>query len=281
MATDEVQDESRAPEIQDVSMIPPRAPRRAPLRRAALVLGLLAMAMLAWGYLAVHALKLVPPDIPWLAGTALMRHPVHPYQPGQLQLLLAMWSAVMAAVMLPACAPLIVLFSNVSRLHHLVRFPFLATVLFVLANLVAWVGFAALATLAQWGLHEAGALDAGGALANSTATGLALVAAGAYQWTSLKHASLDHCRSPLSFVLTGWHPGAWGAFRMGFGHGLQCIGCCWALLLLLLAAGVMNLAAIAALTVLVTAEKLLPRGVVLACVGGLILVAWGTYVLFP
>jgi predicted metal-binding membrane protein len=281
MATQEVQDEQRAPGIQAAPKSQPRPPRRAPLRRAAVILLLLVLASLAWGYLAMHALKLVPPNMPWLADTALMRHPAHPYQPGQLRLVLAMWSAVLAAVMLPACAPLVLLFSNVSRLHHLVRFPFLATMLFVLANLVTWGGFAALATLAQWALHDAGALDASGALANTTATGLALVAAGAYQWTPLKHASLDHCRSPLSFVLTGWHPGALGAFRMGVGHGLHCIGCCWALMLLLFAAGVMNLAAIAGLAALVTAEKLLPRGVVLACIGGLLLVAWGTYVLFP
>jgi predicted metal-binding membrane protein len=210
-----------------------------------------------------------------------MRQPPDHYRPGQVLQVFTMWSMATAAVMLPACAPLVLLFSDVCRLHHPVRFPRLATVAFVFASLAAWCGFGALATLAQWALHNAGALDATGALINTTAIGLALAAAGAYQWTPLKHDSLDHCRAPLSFVLTGWRPGAWGAFRMGLAHGLDCIFCCWALVLLLLAAGVMNLAAIAGVAALATAEKLLPRGVVLACIGGLLLVAWGTYVLFP
>jgi predicted metal-binding membrane protein len=281
MATQEVQDDQRTPGILAVPTDQPRPPRRAPWRRAAVILLLLLLASTCWGYLLVHALKLVPPDMPWLAETALLRQPAGPYRLDQVLPVLAMWSVATAAVMLPACAPLVLLFSDVCRLHHLVRFPLLATIAFVFASLVAWCGFGALATLAQWALHNAGALDAAGALVNATAIGLALAAAGAYQWTPLKHESLDHCRAPLSFVLTGWRPGAWGAFRMGLSHGLHCIGCCWALMLLLLAAGVMNLAAIAGLTALVTAEKLLPKGVVLACIGGLLLVAWGTYVLFP
>jgi predicted metal-binding membrane protein len=281
MATQEVRDDQRTPGIQAVPVSQPRPPRRAPWRRAAVVLVLLLLASTCWGYLLAHAFKLAPPGMRWLAETALLRQPPSPYRLDQVPPVFAMWSVATCAVMLPACAPLVLLFADVSRLHHPVRFPLLATMVFVLASLAAWCGFGALATLAQWALHNAGALDAAGALSNTTATGLALAAAGAWQWTPLKHGSLDHCRAPLSFVLTGWRPGAWGAFRMGLRHGVHCIDCCWALMLLLFASGVMNLAAIAALTALVTAEKLLPRGVVLACIGGLLLVAWGTYVLFP
>jgi predicted metal-binding membrane protein len=277
MATHDVDEEQRAPAKQAVPTGQPVA-RRSPWRRAAVVTALLALSAASWGYVLLHALKFVPPGMPWLAHTALMRHPALPYEPGQV---LAMWTIVSAAVMLPAAAPLVLLFLNVCRLHHPVRFPLLATGAFTLAILVAWSGFSVLATLLQWALHDAGLQGRAGALASSTATGLVLVAAGVYQWTPLKHRCLDHCRSPLSFVLTGWRPGPLGAFRMGVSHALHGIGCWGALVLLLLSCGLINLAAIAALAVLVAAEKLLPKGVVLACAAGLCLVAWGTYVLFP
>jgi predicted metal-binding membrane protein len=138
-----------------------------------------------------------------------------------------------------------------------------------------------LAALAQWALHDAGALDAGLAVISPTAAGLALVAAGVYQWTPVKHACLHHCRAPLAFVLTGWEPGAWGAFRMGATHGTKCVGACWLLVLLLFAVGPINLPALAALALLVLAEKLLPGGDWVACIAGLGLVAWGTLLLFP
>jgi predicted metal-binding membrane protein len=281
MATQDIDDEPRAPAIQAVPASRP-LPRRSPWRRAVVTCALLALSMLSWGYLLVHVLKLVPASMPWLAHTALLRQPALPYQGAQVLLVQVMWTMVMAAVMLPSAAPLVLLFLNVCRLHHLVRFPLFATAVFTLAILVAWSGFAVLATLLQWALHDTGVLDRSGALASSTASGLALVAAGVYQWTPLKHRSLDHCRSPLSFVLTGWRPGPLGAFRMGVSHALHCLGCWGALLLLLLiVCGPMNMAAIAGLAVLVAAEKLLPKGVILACVGGLLLVAWGTYALFP
>ena len=82
-------------------------------------------------------------------------------------------------------------------------------------------------------------------------------------------------------MITGWRPGLWGALRMGFSHGLYCVGCCWLLMLLLFAAGVTNLGALLGLAALVMLEKLVPGGAVVACVSGLGLVAWGTLLLFP
>jgi predicted metal-binding membrane protein len=119
------------------------------------------------------------------------------------------------------------------------------------------------------------------ALTNTTATGLLLAAAGAYQWTPLKHSRLDHCRSQLSFVLAGWRPGPSGALRMGVANGLNAVGCAWALMLLLFVSGVMNVALAAAIAALLLAEKQLSKGTLVACIAGLGLVALGTYVLFP
>ncbi|QNA90294.1 DUF2182 domain-containing protein [Massilia sp. Dwa41.01b] len=195
--------------------------------------------------------------------------------------MLAMWGAMLSAMMLPASTPTILLFARLNRLVHAVRHPNLATLLFVIGYLAVWSGFGACATLAQWALHDAGALDPGMAMVNPNACGLALVAAGVYQWTPAKHACLQGCRAPLSTFLTGWRPGLAGALRMGFGHGLYCTGCCSLLMALLFVAGVNNLGALVGLAALVLAEKLLPGGTVVACIGGLGLVAWGTLLLFP
>lgn len=250
--------------------------------RPVLILGLVVLSGLCWGYLVWHALQLMPGQ-PWPAAlTGSAPHDTSlQYRPHELLLVLRMWTIIMAAVMLPATARVVLLFASASRLHYRVRHPGLATLLFIAGNFVAWSGFAALATLAHWTLHDTGVLGDTMALSNSIASGLLMVAVGAYQWTPLKHSSLAHCRSPMSFVLAEWRPGALGPLRMGISHGFQCIGACAALMLLLFVAGVMNLPAIAALAVLLLTETLLPKGTLLACAAGLVLVAWGTAVLFP
>ncbi|MFC3459442.1 DUF2182 domain-containing protein [Massilia haematophila] len=247
---------------------------------------LTALVALCWACLVFRALRISTVDpgaLPAaLPGAVLAAAPqVSPYRAHELGLVLAMWGAMLWAMVLPAATPAILLFARINRLAHTVRYPNLATLLFVVGYLMVWGGFGALAALAQWALHDAGALDANMAVTNASACGLALVAAGLYQWTPAKHACLQMCRSPLAFVLTGWRPGLFGAWRMGFTHGLYCCGSCWLLMLLLFAAGVTNLAALIALAALILAEKLLPGGTVVACVGGLGLVAWATLLLFP
>ena len=204
-----------------------------------------------------------------------------PYRLPDIVVVLGMWGAMLSAIMLPATTPAILLFARINRLVRSVRFPNLATLMFVAGCLLVWGGFGTLATLVQWALHDVGALDAGMAVDNQNACGLVLVAAGVYQWTPAKHACLQHCRAPLSFVVTGWRLGLFGALRMGMSHGLYCTGCCWLLMLLLFAAGVTNLGALVALAGLVLAEKMLPGGSFVACISGLALVAWGTLLLFP
>ena len=109
---------------------------------------------------------------------------------------------------------------------------------------------------------------------------LLLIAAGVYQWTPFKQACLRHCRSPLQFLLTCWQDGSAGAFLMGLRHGAYCLGCCWLLMAVLFAVGVMNLAWIAALSVFVLVEKIIPRGLWVAKAAGLFLVAWGGWMAF-
>lgn len=169
----------------------------------------------------------------------------------------AMWALMMVAMMLPSAAPMILLHARIDRGTQRARL--VHSSVFVLAYLGVWTVFGAAAAAAQaWlvdlGLVSAMTLTLGSRIA---AAGL-LVAAAAWQLTAAKRVCLDRCRSPLGFVLRYWRPGIAGALRLGLVHGLYCLGCCWALMLLLFAGGVMNLAWIAALAALVLAEKYAP-----------------------
>ena len=106
-----------------------------------------------------------------------------------------------------------------------------------------------------------------------------LIIAGIYQWTPMKDACLTVCRSPITMLTQGWREGVTGAFRMGIENGLYCLGCCWALMLLLFAGGVMNLAVILTLTAWVAIEKLAPFGRLSARAGGVLLIAAGFWML--
>jgi predicted metal-binding membrane protein len=105
-----------------------------------------------------------------------------------------------------------------------------------------------------------------------------LVIAGAYQLTPLKDACLRQCRTPLSFVMTRWRDGRVGAARMGLLHGVYCMGCCWLLFLILVPIGVMNVAAMIAITALVFAEKVVPRGRAIGRAAAFVLIAYGVAV---
>jgi len=107
-----------------------------------------------------------------------------------------------------------------------------------------------------------------------------LIGAGLFQLTPLKAACLEHCRAPAAFLSHHWRPGRLGAFRLGLVHGAYCLGCCWALMLLLFAAGIMNLVWIAGLAILVLVEKLAPFGANLARIIAALLTAAGVYVAF-
>jgi predicted metal-binding membrane protein len=106
-----------------------------------------------------------------------------------------------------------------------------------------------------------------------------LLVAGVYQLTPIKQTCLRTCQSPFGFLMSRWRTGLAGAFRMGLEHGALCVGCCWALMLLLFAGGVMNLAVIAALTALVAFEKLTPFGAQGARISGVLLIAAALWML--
>ncbi|MGZ5201984.1 MAG: DUF2182 domain-containing protein [Telluria sp.] len=264
------------------AMAPVPTQRRKGAERPVVIGSVSVLVALCWAYLLFRASHMGAADARTeLAPFGREPPPPPPYRPAELALLFGMWVAMMWATMLPATTPSVLLFARVNRLYHAVRRPYLATALFMLGYLLAWAMFSVPATLVQWALHDAGALDNAMAVTNSTVAGLTLVAAGVYQWTPAKQDSLHHCRTPLDFVLTSWRRGPWGAFRMGLTHGRYCVGCCWLLMVLLFAAGVTNLAAAAGLALLAMTEKLLPGAAWTSTLAGLGLVAWGTLLLFP
>jgi predicted metal-binding membrane protein len=198
----------------------------------------------------------------------------------RLVLLWAMWAAMMAAMMLPSATPLVLLYAGAIRRRTEQGSP--AAIYALAAGYVlVWAGFSVGATLLQRLLAKLLVLTPMMEPSSPWAAPLLLALAGIYQLTPLKLACLRSCRSPIGFLGSRWRPGAAGAFRMGLEHGAYCVGCCWALMLLLFAGGVMNLWVILALTVWVAVEKLAPFGRQSARVSGGMLLATSAWMLAP
>jgi predicted metal-binding membrane protein len=199
------------------------------------------------------------------------------WDPLHVALLFAMWAVMMIAMMLPSAAPLLLLYAG--SLHgwgerHAGRR------LYAMAGgyVAAWTAFSAAATWLQRLLGHALLLTPMMEPQSPMIAALLLAIAGAYQLTPQKLACLRRCRTPLSFLLQHWRPGIAGAFRLGLAHGLYCLGCCWALMLLLFAGGVMNLTVIVALTLWVLVEKFAPFGEWTARIGGVALLGLAAWV---
>lgn len=189
--------------------------------------------------------------------------------------LFIMWSIMMVAMMLPAAAPMILIFMSVQQRRSQAGRASHPTWIFVAGYLAVWTGFSLLATLAQWGMQQASVISSGMSVSHPALSAAILVLAGIFQWSPLKHACLSKCRSPLAFIMSHWRDGLLGALRMGFEHGAYCVGCCWLLMVLLFVAGVMNLLWVMAITAFIVLEKLVPKGELVARLSGLALIALG------
>ncbi len=192
-----------------------------------------------------------------------------------LAAVLAMWMVMMAAMMLPGAAPMILLFATLGRKQRERQTPYGPTTVFVLGYAIIWLGFSLLATTAQWALDESALLSPGLAATSRFIAGGVLFGAGIYQFTPFKATCLKNCRTPLDFLMGHWRSGPRGAFVMGVQHGLYCLGCCWILMALLFVGGIMNLAWVAALSLYVLLEKTVPGGRWLGRAAGLALILWG------
>lgn len=194
-----------------------------------------------------------------------------------LALLFSMWIVMMAGMMLPSVTPTLFLYAAVVRKSGEGGRASVHVYAFAAGYLLVWTAFSLAATafqrlLAHWLLlspmMEVQERGFGSAL---------LILAGLYQFTPFKRACLQSCRSPASFIVKHKKRGLTGGFCLGVAHGLYCLGCCWALMLLLFVGGVMNLGWIGALTVFVLLEKLAPLGAQGGRLSGLLMVAMGVW----
>jgi predicted metal-binding membrane protein len=180
--------------------------------------------------------------------------------PGSLGFYVTVWVVMMAAMMFPSIAPMVVMFARIQEGKRERGDAVQAgtTALFVLGYLIVWT----LAGLVAYAILETGrALDIEALSwdrAGPYVAGGVIVAAAIYQLTPLKDACLRKCRSPFMFLLNAWKPGRAGALRMGIEHGGWCVGCCWALMAALFALGVMSVGWMAFIAALIATEKLLP-----------------------
>jgi predicted metal-binding membrane protein len=190
-------------------------------------------------------------------------------------LMFSMWAVMMVAMMIPSATPVILLYARVVRQRINIGQPFPPTGAFFLGYVTVWIGFSALATGLQWGLEQLALLTPMLVANSAWLGGGILIIAGVYQWLPSKQVCLRHCRSPIEFLSRHWQHGTSGAFKMGLRHGVYCLGCCWALMLLLFAGGVMNLLWLAAIAIFVLLEKVAPFGQYIGRAGAVLLIAGG------
>ena len=218
-----------------------------------IVLSLTAITVLCWIYLIKMA-----QGMSMHANMPAMQIPV--WDSAYFLMMFLMWSIMMIGMMLPSATPMILIYAGIAKKSAREGKTLAPVGSFVSGYIAIWIFFSLLATIAQWGLDEAALLSP---MMVSKSAGLGagiLIVAGIYQWLPIKDRCLDQCRTPVNFISTHWQSGTFGAFKMGLSHGLFCLGCCWVLMCLLFVGGVMNLLWIAAITVFVLLEKILPLG---------------------
>jgi predicted metal-binding membrane protein len=197
---------------------------------------------------------------------------------GGLAWFTGIWVTMMAAMMFPSAAPMVLFFHRVSSERARRAQASVPAWIFSLSYLAVWTLYG----LAAYGLYrivvrfDVGFLDwdRGGRYV----AGGAIVAAGLYELTPLKSVCLRHCRTPLHFVMGHWREGQLGAIRMGAEHGAYCVGCCWGLMIVLFALGVMSLTWMAVVAALILAQKVLPYGDRLTRVFAAVFIAAGIWV---
>lgn len=239
-----------------------------PVRDRLLIVScLVAITTLAWSYLLYldHQMVSVIGSDTMMAGMGMSSEMA--WAATDLFVAFAMWVVMMVGMMLPAVAPVVLVFAGAHVRRGGRRLP-LRVLLFGLGYVAVWIGFSACAALVQWALHDAALLSPTATVSSLQVAGAILIVVGIYQLTPLKRACLVHCQSPLGFLMTRWRDGRLGALQMGVRHGAYCLGCCWALMVVLFVVGVMNLVWVAGLALLVLLEKLGPAGALVARVAG-------------
>lgn len=210
-------------------------------------------------------------------GDAMAAMPRQSWTPGHAAAMLAMWWIMMLAMMLPSAMPMVQQYAVFGRLGQRPHAAPAAPYVLAGGYGLAWGAFSLAAVLLQWRLDEARLLSPMLLTGTRWLAAALLIGAGVWQLSPLKGRCLALCRSPTAFLVRHWRQ---GPLRMGLTHGFYCLGCCWALMLLLFYGGVMNLWWIVGLSVLVLVEKLTPVGPWLAQLVGVGLIVWGAALAF-
>ena len=235
--------------------------------RLAPLAALAGVTLLAWIYLGLLSSRVMPLDSD---GMGMAMAPVG-WSAGDAAWMFLMWAVMMIGMMLPSAAPIVLLYDQLGKKARADGHGFAGAGWFAGGYLLAWTGFAAIATLAQFLLEQAALVSREGRAISLVLASIPCLAFALYQFTPLKQACLSQCRAPLAFIQRhgGFRATPGGALGLGLRHGLYCIGCCWAVMALLFVFGVMNLVWVGALAVFVLAEKLLPGGVWIGRLSGL------------
>lgn len=188
-----------------------------------------------------------------------------------------MWVLMMAAMMLPAMSAAIAVYADISKIEHKGGLLILRVGLFACAYFALWAVFAIAMALLQLSVRGTGFFSHDGATAGPIAAGILLIIAGLYQFSKLKEACLSKCRSPMQFMMAEWRGGFEGAVRIGYRHGLHCLGCCWALMGLMFVFGAMNLWWMALIALYCVAEKIAPKAEVWGKYAGLAMIGGGLF----
>jgi len=239
-----------------------------------LTAAILAVSALAWWWIARMGIDMYGS---MSGASAWMMTPV--WDAPHVVLLFLMWTVMMVAMMLPSASPLLLIYHSVAKRTAAPGYSPRNVTLVAAGYLGVWTLFSAAATVLQRVLTNMYVLNPMMELQSRRAVAVSLIVTGVYQMLPIKGQCLKHCRAPVSFLTDHARPGAAGAFELGFRHGLYCVGCCWALMLLLLAGGVMNLWVIAGLAVFVAIEKLAPFGDATRWLGAAGLVGCGLYLM--
>jgi predicted metal-binding membrane protein len=194
-------------------------------------------------------------------------------------LFLVIWVLMMVAMMFPTAAPMILTFHRVQAGNRKLGDAFGTTWVFVAGYLLVWACAGIFAYAGMLGAETAAARFALSPTTTAQIGGAIIMVAGIYQLTPLKDVCLAKCRAPIDFIVTSWRDGATSALEMGLLHGAYCLGCCWLLFVVLFPLGIMNVGAMAAVTLIIFAEKTLPWPRLAPYAAAVALVVYGALVI--
>jgi predicted metal-binding membrane protein len=255
--------------------------------RVAILAAIAVMTLLSWSYLVwlsadmnregmdMTGLRMIP------SGMGLMVPAHMPWGAMEFGFVFAMWTVMMVGMMTPSAGPIFVMYDRIGRQSKASGRPLAATAWFAFGYFVVWIAFSLFATLLQWVLERSALLDFTMASTSNIFGGIVFIAAGLYQWTHLNELCRVECQRPFAFVMRhgGYRRDAMGSVMLGLRQGAYCVGCCWALMALLLVGGVMNVLWIALLALLAFLERVVFKGQLIARLAGIVLIAGGSWLL--